>query len=336
MGSKDKSGSDFQPIHELATSGERRLTKPEFQRLADVPPEAEWFANLTNDNTRRAYRNDVGSFMRFVGIKLPEEFRTVTRAHVIAWRKTLESRKLAPATIRRKLSALSDLYNYLCDCNAVPHNPVNGVERPSEGANEGKTPALSDEQAAKLLDAPPPHTLKGVRDRAILAVFLFHAIRRGELCLLRVKDYSERKGVKHLTIHGKGGKIRYIPVHPRACERIEAYLDFLGHRPDRDGPLFRWVAANLSLPNKQLSAGSVYRNVVMHYCKRLGIAAEGLGPHALRATSATNALSNGSDIAEVQEWLGHSNISTTRLYDKRKMRPEDSPTFKVKFSAKLR
>src|SRR5207245_2646520 len=49
---------------------------------------------------------------------------------------------------------------------------------------------------------------------------------------------------------------------------------------------------------------------------------------ALRATSATNALSHGSDIAEVQEWLGHSSIATTRLYDRRKLRPEDSPTFK--------
>src|SRR6185295_17842279 len=97
------------------------------------------------------------------------------------------------------------------------------------------------------------------------------------------------------------------------------------------GALFRPVAANLKGRGKRLNPGSVYRNVVMHYCKRLGIAAEGLGPHALRATSATNALSNGSDIAEVQEWLGHSSISTTRLYDKRKMRPEDSPTFKVKY-----
>jgi len=71
--------------------------------------------------------------------------------------------------------------------------------------------------------------------------------------------------------------------------------------------------------------------VVMHYCRRLGISMELLGPHALRATSATNALSHGSDIAEVQEWLGHSSIATTRLYDKRKMRPEDSPTFRVKY-----
>jgi integrase/recombinase XerD len=104
-----------------------------------------------------------------------------------------------------------------------------------------------------------------------------------------------------------------------------------GHRAEGGSPLFHSVAANIDNPNQRLNPGSVYRNVVMHYCKRLGIAAEGLGPHALRATSATNALSNGSDIAEVQEWLGHSSISTTRLYDKRKMRPEDSPTFRVKF-----
>jgi integrase/recombinase XerD len=314
------------------STAERLLSKPEFQRLAAVPPEVEWFANLENENTRRAYRNDVGAFMRFVGIKRPEEFRAVTRAHVIAWRKVLEQRKLAPATVRRKLSALSDLYNYLCDANAVPHNPVNGVERPTEGANEGKTPALSDEQANALLVAPPPHTLKGKRDRAILAVFLFHAVRRAELCFLRVKDYAERRGVKHLCIHGKGSKIRYIPVYPRAIQLLEDYLDAAGHGGDAGGALFRSVAANLRGRARRLSDGSVYRNVVMHYCKRLGVAAEGLGPHALRATSATNALNNGSDIAEVQEWLGHSSISTTRLYDKRKMRPEDSPTFKIKFT----
>lgn len=327
-------GSKAIPSGEISdprTKGERLLSKPEFQRLSEVPPEFEWFANLENPNTQRAYRNDVGAFMRFVGIKRPEEFRAVTRAHVIAWRKTLEDRKLATATIRRKLSALSDLYNYLCDCNAVPHNPVNGVERPSEGANEGKTPSLSDKQANALLDAPPFNTLKGKRDSAILAVFLFHALRRAELCSLRVKDYSERRGVRHFCVHGKGGKIRYIPAHPRAIQLLEEYLNAAGHRGDVESALFRSVAANATAIAKSLNAGSVYRNVVMHYCKRLGIAAEGLGPHALRTTSATSALFNGADIVQVQEWLGHANISTTRLYDRRKMRPEDSPTFRVKY-----
>jgi site-specific recombinase XerD len=54
-----------------------------------------------------------------------------------------------------------------------------------------------------------------------------------------------------------------------------------------------------------------------------------IGAHSLRATAATNALDHQADIAKVQEWLGHANISTTRIYDHRKTRPEDSPTFKV-------
>lgn len=101
MGSKDEKSTEFNaPVQR---NDETLLSKSEFQRPADVPPEAEWFANLTNENTKRAYREDVTSFMRFVGIKRPEDFRTVARAHVIAWRKMLENRKLAPATVRRKL-----------------------------------------------------------------------------------------------------------------------------------------------------------------------------------------------------------------------------------------
>jgi integrase len=82
---------------------------------------------------------------------------------------------------------------------------------------------------------------------------------------------------------------------------------------------------------KALTSDSIYRNVVMHYAKAIGISIEAFGPHSLRATAATNALENGADIAKVQEWLGHSDISTTRLYDKRQSRPEDSPTFKVSY-----
>jgi len=310
---------------------ETLLTKEEFLRLADVPPEIEWFANLTNPHTRRAYRNDIRAFTAFVGITEPQAFRTVTRAHVIAWRKTLEARKLAPATIRRKLSALSDLFDFLCEANAVLHNPVYGVERPTEGANEGKTPAISDNQARMLLDAPPSDTLKGKRDRAILAVLLYHGIRRSELAALRVKDLEERRGVKHFRVHGKRRKIRYIPAHARAIELIEEYLDACGHRNDKDGALFRPVQDSDRTIEKALSPTSVYRNVVCYYARKIGLSVEGFGPHSLRATAATNALEHDSDIAEVQEWLGHADISTTRLYDKRKMRPEDSPTFKVKY-----
>ena len=64
----------------------RALTAPEFHELAQVPPATEWFANIDNANTRRAYRNDLKEFMTFVGISAPDELRLVTRAHILAWR----------------------------------------------------------------------------------------------------------------------------------------------------------------------------------------------------------------------------------------------------------
>ena len=135
--------------------GDRLLTAAEFHRLADVPPEVEWFANLTNPHTRRAYENAVRDFMRFAGIARPEEFRTVTRAHLIAWRDELRAaRASAAATIRHRLASLASLFEYLCEKNAVTHNPVKGVERPRTESGEGKTPAIGDHQARKLLDAP--------------------------------------------------------------------------------------------------------------------------------------------------------------------------------------
>jgi integrase/recombinase XerD len=63
------------------------LSAMQFQDLSDVPPELEWFANLTNANTRRAYQQDIKDFQAFGGLRQPEAFRYVTRAHVIAWRQ---------------------------------------------------------------------------------------------------------------------------------------------------------------------------------------------------------------------------------------------------------
>ena len=307
----------------------RLLTADQFQRLADVPPEIEWFANLGNKATRRAYENAIKDFMRFTGIVQPEEFRSVTRAHVIAWRDDLVRRALSGMTVRHRLAALSSLFEYLCEKNAVTHNPVKGVKRPRVESEEGKTPALGDHQARQLLDAPPGDTLKGKRDRALLATLLYHALRRDELCRMKVKDFKhERRGVTHLKIHGKGDKTRYLPLHPAAGGLIVDYLDLAGHGADAAGALFRPIHNHRTDGQaKEITPDGVYK-IVRGYSAALGFE---IGAHALRATGATNALDHQADIAKVQEWLGHANIATTRIYDHRKTRPEDSPTFKVSY-----
>jgi site-specific recombinase XerD len=249
------------------------------------------------------YENDLRDFMQFVGIHQPEDFRTVTRSHVLAWRKTLEVRQLAGATIRRKLAALASLFEHLCESNAVTHNPVKGVKRPVVESQQGKTPALGDAQARSLLSTPDANTLKGKRDRAILSALLYHGLRREELTKLKVRDYcQQRRGVAHLQVQGKGGKTRFVPTHPGTLTLIEEYLEAAGHGQDLDAPLFRPVKNNVhGYTYTAMTPGNVYEQVVLKYLKKLGIAGRNMGRHVMRATAATNALDNGADIAKVQE-----------------------------------
>src|SRR6266568_2675262 len=129
-------------------------------------------------------------------------------------------------------------------------------------------------------------------------------------------------------------KARYIPVGRKAQRLITEYLEASKHKDDLDGALFRPVKNNITkILAKHLHPDSVYQGIVKRYGAMVGINADvhGFCVHALRATAATNALAHNADIAKVQEWLGHANIATTRLYDRRQSRPEESPTFKVEY-----
>src|ERR1700730_14943630 len=97
----------------------QNLTRAQFEQLAEIPAEEEWLANLTYAKTRRAYKKDVGEFIAFTGLHDSMELRSIVRSHIIGWRKDMERRDLSPSTIRRKLSALSSLFDYLCERNAV-------------------------------------------------------------------------------------------------------------------------------------------------------------------------------------------------------------------------
>ena len=292
-----------------------------FLSLKTLPSAAEWWANFPNAHTKRSYRSDIEDFMTFAGVAGFEALGTLTRAHVIAWRQSLFNRGLASATIRRKLAALSSLYDYLCENQCANTNPVDGVKRPATSSGEGATPIISYEDARNVFDRIDMTTIKGKRDRAILAVLLYHALRCNELCRLNVEDRQQRGGVFHFKIHGKRSKIRYVPIEAKAQRFIEEYLEEAKHTT---GPLFRPTQNNPGGGElaRALNSSSVNR-LTHHYL--------GVGPHALRATAATNALANGADLKRVQEMLGHSSIATTRIYDRRHTKPEESPVFRIKY-----
>ena len=296
-----------------------------------------WLLNTTALNSRLAKRSDLLDFTHYMGIHSVEDFKTLERADIINWRDSLaKDEKDKPAlsirSVKRRLATISKLFEFLCDEGFTKTNIVLGVERPKLTANEGVTQVINDAQARRILEAPDPNTLIGKRDRAILATFMFHALRRSELCQLKVKDVLEREGIKQFMIHGKGSKDRYIPIHPAATRRINEYLeaDEPQHANDKEAPIFKSISNNGKNSDKGISPISIYR-LVLHYGRLAGIDMGCFSPHSLRATAATNALKNGEDIRKVQHWLGHASIQTTAMYDKRDHRPEDSPTYRVRY-----
>jgi integrase len=115
-----------------------------------------------------------------------------------------------------------------------------------------------------------------------------------------VRDLQSRQGVPHLRIFGKGSKVRYVPAHPLALERIHDYLEAAGHGEDAEGPLFRPLKnpAGRGNTDRPLTHGAVYHRVLRKHAKAAGIEGNTFGPHALRATAATNALDRGADLAQ--------------------------------------
>ena len=273
---------------------------------------------IESTHNRKSYVRHVAEFMDFAGLDGPEHLPDATPEQVEGWRDAMRERPLRAATVRRKLSALSSLFEDLVARGAAPSNPVEGVERPGEDEDANAAPVLTPAQARRLLDAPAGNTLKGRRDRAILAVLLYQGLTREELCGLRVGDLRIRGGVLHMRIVGNRGRVRVVSVHPETRERIADYLADARHDKDETAPLFRPVANNRGggRLDRALDPSSIYRNVVRHYAARSGLADEvkGLRAHSLRATAASTALHAGVRPEKVRDWLGHTSLAATALY----------------------
>ena len=296
--------------------------------IAAIPEEHVWLASRKSPRTRRAYRADVQHFMRTTGIRSAEELRSMDHRAVLAWEAYMREVELAEAsTIRRRLAALSSLFKHLITHGAADRNPVRDVERPPVNRREGSTPAFSNAQARKLLNAPKPDTVAGLRDRAILSVGLQAGFRRAEIAGLTVGDLHVNRGYDSLRIIRKGAKKAALAINPQVAQRIRAYLEAAGHGDDFDGPLFRPLRHNRKRqePRRCLDPDAIDR-IVRKYARRLGLI-RGYSAHSMRATFITTALENGCSLEDVQRAAGHADPSTTKLYDRRGYNPEKSASF---------
>ena len=238
-----------------------------------------------------------------------------------------EQEGAAASTVRRRLFALSSLFKHLVRHGSAGRNPVVDVARPGINREEGSTAAFSKAQARKLLDAPSPNTLAGMRDRAILSVGLQVGLRRAEIAGLTVGDLHQTRGCDALRLTRKGGRRDALAIHQQTAKRIRAYLDQAGHANDHAGPLFRPLRGNAKAqdPAGRLDPDTIDRLVWKH-AAGIGLL-RGYSAHSMRATFITTALENEALLEDVQKAARHRDPSTTRLYDRRGYDPEKAVSF---------
>lgn len=276
----------------------------------------DWDRHLADEravspHTRKAYVDDVGRFLAFLsafagrdpGDVGPDEVDALT---VRSWLASLRAEGHARSSIVRRLSALRTFFSWLQREGLAESNPARGVATPR---TEKSLPvSLSVPEAAAVVEAPPPDTELGLRDRALLELLYATGLRVSELVGLSLPDV-DLPGRQVRTI-GKGRKERIVPFGEKAAEALAAWLParlaLLAGRRVRGEPLF------LNARGGRLTDRSVRR--VLDRALAAAEVSRHASPHALRHSFATHLLSAGADLRTIQELLGHASLATTQKY----------------------
>lgn len=256
--------------------------------------------------TLAAYENTLKQFHEWVRVtQADREPDQITARDVLAYVQHLrEVRGNGDSAVNRAVVVLRRFYCAMVAMGYLEHRDNPLVSFPSIKAVPRKLPvSLSSEQVSRLLSEPKPDTVLGLRDRALLALLYGTGIRASECASLRNGDVD----LKHLTItvQGKGGHERVIPLNAELAEVLRTYMQARGPAL-ANAPFFR------SRFGRPLSRGGVYERVrTWGQRSRVGIP---LSPHRIRHTFATHLVRAGVGLVTIRDLLGHRLITSTQIY----------------------
>ncbi len=262
--------------------------------------------------TIAAYARDVRQFFAFLREQreAPPDFATLVALKPADIRAFLARRRadgVASRSLLRQLAALRSFAHHLARENLARVDALGKVRSPKAARVLPK--ALPAESAREMArgEADDSHRAPWIlaRDAAVLALLYGAGLRIAEALSIRRGD-APVGAVESLTIVGKGGKARAVPVILPARKAIETYLELCPHRLAKDGPLFVGARGGPLSPR-------VVQLTVERLRGALGLP-ESATPHALRHSFATHLLSRGGDLRSIQELLGHASLSTTQIY----------------------
>ena len=259
--------------------------------------------------TLKAYRIDLSQFMEFAA-GMDKELSRLNLSNYM----TELHKKYKPKSVRRKLTSLKAFCNYLVYEDVLDENPFTKIKTTfREPHLLPKTIPLETIQqlfvtAYKELASADPQTYhykSALRDVAVLELLFATGIRVAELCSLRLEDVSLSDG--SLRVYGKGSKERILHVgNNDVLEAVRRYEEAFHSEIVKNGYFF------VNLRNAKLSEQSV-RNMITRYAKLSGITIH-ITPHMFRHSFATLLLEEDVDIRYIQQFLGHSSITTTQIY----------------------
>ena len=248
-----------------------KLTAAEKQIIAMV------IDGLPSENSRRAYRRHLEEFFAW---HASENRPELNKALINSYVKSLRAKQLSSSTINQKLSAIRKLATEAEDNNLIDSRIANGVRAvsgvPFRGRRTGNW--LTKEDAQRWLNAPDTKTLKGVRDRALLAVLIGCGLRRAEAAILSFSHIEQREGRWAIVdIVGKRDKMRTVPMPSWAKACVDAWKT-VAHL--EEGFVFRRVNKGDNLMGEWITPQAI-RDIVAGYALKLEN--QGIAPHDLQA-----------------------------------------------------
>ncbi len=264
---------------------------------------------LNSRHSRRSYERALYDFLNWYASVQPDGLTRATIGRYLAYMR--DDQEMAPPYINLRLVAIRRLVReaamngLLSDATAIAIERIHGV--PQEGKRLGNW--LTQVQAQELLDMPDTSRVKGLRDRAILAVLIGCGLRREEASHLDMEQIQQRDN--HWAIVdmiGKRRKVRTIPMAPWTKTAIDRWTERAGII---SGAVFHSMDRGDHVTTARLSPQAIM-DIVRSYAQDLGV--PGLAPHDLRRTFAKLAYKGKAPLDQISLSLGHESIETTQRY----------------------
>ena len=263
------------------------------------------FERGLSKRTLSAYQHDLENCIEFLARQGITDPNHVTPTVLRTWIFSLHEVGLAPSSIRRAQSAVRTFFRFLLAEGWLSVDPTERLESPK--IRDRLPEFLTKEETQRLLNSPNPEKSLYWRDRSILELLYASGVRVSELVGLLISGLDLDDSF--ITVFGKGGKERIVPVGVPALLTLRRYLSEL--RPKLDQAEGRGHVY-LNARGRPLTRESVWK-LVRDSGRRADIN-KNVSPHTLRHTFATHLLEGGADLAAVQELLGHVDISSTQIY----------------------